>query len=353
MFVVLVPGIYTARDFSPFHGKYGDVGIIVARLKGLWSIHPNGKNYECNNNSITKLFPSGDEHFTVLQTAAQCLPLMHFSASMIVPFATRHAGSLALMKLQEALQGVIDTYFNNSIPTPVSFYTKPEKLEYVGPAFSLAPVSLDSLSCIIKMGTYSGLCRSCPVCLDPLMRCGNHGRIVQLHACGHRFHSNCIQQAFRQSTRGPFCPTCQTALLAEPQSTMPSGTMAISYSVNSLSADEPSGSIVIRYNIPAGTQKDYHPHPGQPHGSADRVAYLPNSDAGKDLLLRLKCAFARGLTFTVGTSLTTGRPDSVTWSSIPHKTSLQGGVHGFPDLSYIFNCNAELDDLGVPPANNL
>lgn len=59
------------------------------------------------------------------------------------------------------------------------------------------------------------------------------------------------------------------------------------------------------------------------------------------------------LTFTVGTSLTTGVADSCTWASIHHKTSLSEGAHGYPDSNYFCNCNAELDTLGVPSASKL
>ena len=59
------------------------------------------------------------------------------------------------------------------------------------------------------------------------------------------------------------------------------------------------------------------------------------------------------LTFTVGTSLTTGVASSCTWASIHHKTSLSRGAHGYPDPNYFRNCNVELNALGVPSAIEL
>jgi deltex-like protein len=84
------------------------------------------------------------------------------------------------------------------------------------------------------------------------------------------------------------------------------------------------------------------------------VAFLPETPDGCRLLTRMKYAFAHGLTFTVGTSLTTGRGNVVTWTSIPHKTSFEGPAdpHGFPDDRYLANCNDALDSLGVPDAND-
>jgi hypothetical protein len=75
---------------------------------------------------------------------------------------------------------------------------------------------------------------------------------------------------------------------------------------------------------------------------------LPDSPEGNCLLKRLIFAFRHGLTFRVGTSLTTDQKNRITWASIHHKTSLHGGLRGFPDPSYIHNCNEELDNLGVP-----
>jgi len=342
-------GIYTAADASPFHNKYGDTCIMVGRLKGECSIAPRGQTYECGNNSVTKLYPSGQEHLTVLQKSSQCLPLMQFPTSMIVAFSPHHPGNKAVMALHQKLQSLIDRFFNDSIPTPIAFFARPEKIEYVAPA-SLPWVALDSVAWIVRQGTYSDLCRNCVICSEPLMRSCNNGKVVRLHVCGHQYHANCIHRAIH--TRSHCCPTCQKEI-TEPRGTSPSGSMTIAYSLNNLSRDDTCGSIVIRYSIPASTQQEYHAHPGRPHGSTHREAYLPNTQDGHNLLLRLKWAFAHGFTFTVGTSATTGRSDCVIWASIRHKTSTHGGLCGFPDPDFFQQCNSELDALRVPPAKDL
>jgi deltex len=84
-----------------------------------------------------------------------------------------------------------------------------------------------------------------------------------------------------------------------------------------------------------------------------RYAYLPNNLEGRRLLKRLEYAFKHGLTFTVGDSLTTRAKNTVIWSTIHHRTSRTAGPFGYPDLGYIYNCNEELDRLGVPPADDL
>ena len=83
-----------------------------------------------------------------------------------------------------------------------------------------------------------------------------------------------------------------------------------------------------------------------------RVAYLPKTDEGTRLLNRLKFAWKRGLIFKIDTSLTTGKPNSVVWAGINHKTSMRGGEHGFPDNSYFDECNRTLDAARVPQANS-
>jgi deltex-like protein len=110
-------------------------------------------------------------------------------------------------------------------------------------------------------------------------------------------------------------------------------------------------SLRIDYSIPEGKQASYHDNPGKWYNTTTRTAFLPNNPDGRQLLSRLKYAWMHGMTFTIGTSLTTGQSDSVVWTSIHHKTTLHGGSHGFPDPSYISRCNQDLTALGVPSGN--
>ena len=65
--------------------------------------------------------------------------------------------------------------------------------------------------------------------------------------------------------------------------------------------------------MPSGTQMSYHDNPNTRHSSKFVSAYLPNCNDGRELLKRLKFAFMRGLTFTVGTSATSGQTNQITW----------------------------------------
>ena len=56
----------------------------------------------------------------------------------------------------------------------------------------------------------------------------------------------------------------------------------------------------------------------------------------------------RRLTFTIGTSVTTGEPDVVVWNEIHHKTEMTNrSGHGYPDPNYLSNVTLELAAHGV------
>lgn len=94
-------------------------------------------------------------------------------------------------------------------------------------------------------------------------------------------------------------------------------------SVCHLSAD--CGTIIINYYFPPGIQGKEHPNPGRRYDSTERTAYLPDNQEGNEVLHLLETAFDAGLVFTVGTSVTTGLQNQITWNDIHHKTSMHGG----------------------------
>ena len=195
--------------------------------------------------------------------------------------------------------------------------------------------------------------KTCPVCMDNLGAHSSHGVPVCL-PCNknHVFHKNCILQSLQVQPR---CPICRV-VVGNPQGKSPSGTMSVRVSRKTCVGYENCGwSIVIKYQLHSGRQKPYHDNPGVPFAGTSRTAYLPLCPEGVSLLKRLKYAFEHGLTFTVGTSLTSGRPNSIVWGSIHHKTKRSGGIlrHGFPDATFFVNCNDELTAAGVPVAANL
>ncbi len=184
----------------------------------------------------------------------------------------------------------------------------------------------------------------CVICLELLDPRIN--QCVRIKKCGHSFHKDCLFQNFQLNNRA--CAICRE-LVAEPQGGCPSGTMKIKLSDLVCPGFEPSTLVIsITYLIPEGVQACYHENPGEKYWPTIRKAFLPNNKDGRQLLQRIKFAWMHGMIFSIKTSLTTQLSNSVVWNSINHKTSLNGGHHGFPDPDYINRCNEALNALGVP-----
>ena len=111
---------------------------------------------------------------------------------------------------------------------------------------------------------------------------------------------------------------------------MPKGTMEWRLQSSSLPGFKGYGTIQFSYNFPNGTLAD-----GTRYSGTGRTAFLPASPEGIVIFKMMITAFERRLSFTVGTSLTTGATDSVVWAGIHHKTSAHGGMFGYPDNTYL------------------
>jgi deltex-like protein len=225
-----------------------------------------------------------------------------------------------------------------------------EILTYQAPA--CLSIGTERYLSTLSTATISNGCDTeCPICMTEcsFVDVGScSASAVTLVKCGHIYHRECIHEAFKRSPR---CPKCRADII-EPQGRCPSGKMIISQVLqpSSCAGYEDVGCYQIDYHIANGVQQEYHDHPGVRFKGTRRRAYLPNNKDGSDLLNRLKYAWMHGLTFSVGTSMTTGVSNVVIWSSIHHKTARSGGthMHGFPDPNFLYNCNQELDALGVP-----
>ena len=185
----------------------------------------------------------------------------------------------------------------------------------------------------------------CPICFDPLDKTN---AVVKVNLCKHLFHKKCLNQAFKVC-KTKQCPVCR-APLGEPTGSCPRGSMKVWRRTDQPCAGfESYSTLCIRYSIEPGVES------GRAFSGTERKAYVPDTEDGRRLLKRLQYAFRRGLTFSVGDSMSSGRSGVVCWASIHHKTSRNGGTvtHGWPDNKYFDNCNGELDALGVPSASML
>ncbi|XP_055797805.1 probable E3 ubiquitin-protein ligase DTX2 isoform X2 [Salvelinus fontinalis] len=178
------------------------------------------------------------------------------------------------------------------------------------------------------------------------------GAVGKFTKCGHTLHMLCMLAMYNNGTKDGSlqCPSCKT-IYGEKTGTQPKGKMEIYSIAQSLPGHPDCGTIQIIYSIPTGIQGPEHPNPGQPYTCRGfpRFCFLPDNDKGRKVLELLKVAWTRRLIFTVGTSSTTGEPDTVVWNEIHHKTEMMSNVsgHGYPDPNYLENVLSELSSQGV------
>lgn len=291
-------------------------------------------------------WPVDDSYYEiVLRSSAQCLPMVLFDKAL----AKHKAGMHCIRYLQYSLELILNKLFNKGLgssdllnapllmvppfgqpsltfgmprvrqgfpsagPTALTAAIQANKVSIstyspLGKIVYMAPQSLATCipsSALIAPPASCNMKDDCAICHEIL----NERDCVALKACNHAFHNDCIQKCFEAKHQ---CPVCRILIGAAPQGKSPSGTMIVSSSPSFCSGFQCS-SFVISYNVPAAIQLSYHDNPGQPHSSKVVTAYLPNNKDGNDLLKRLKFSFMHGLSFTVGTSLTTGLANQCTW----------------------------------------
>ena len=190
-----------------------------------------------------------------------------------------------------------------------------------------------------------GRSQTCTICLDSL-----GPATVSLLQCGHTFHSSCLVRLVEAQTGQHHlrCPNCQT-IHGVRTGNMPT-TGSLRYATHqgrSLPGYPGEGVIVVEYQFKDGIQDETQPRPGKPFYARGfpRAAFLPGTSQGHRVLHQLITAFKRGLTFTIGPSVTTGEPDCLTWNGIHHKT--MGPGHTYPDMGYLDRVMLELKLNGV------
>ncbi|XP_038847305.1 uncharacterized protein LOC120046288 [Salvelinus namaycush] len=156
---------------------------------------------------------------------------------------------------------------------------------------------------------------------------GTTGESVSMTACGGALCQNHIH------------PDCKVRPKSKEGVVGIRGTMTRSEMSISLVGYNKDTTLKITYNIPDGIQGKDHPNPGGSFQGGTFHAFLPLNETTLKLLPCLERAFHRGLTFNVRVGDTR---DCVTWGSIPHKTSIEGGFsrNGYPDSRYL-RCLAE------------
>lgn len=195
----------------------------------------------------------------------------------------------------------------------------------------------------------------CPICCDDLASQSAYndtdGTAVSFIKCGHSFHSACLKEMLNNSSSDTYvqCPTCKE-IYGIKIGNQPPGEMKY-YIFHRPLPGFNCDTICIVYTFRSGYQTEEHPHPGQPYSASTfpRECYLPNNDKGRLILSLLCIAWKRRLTFTIGTSVTTGATNVVTWNEIHHKTEFGANYygHGYPDDNYFDNVLSELAAQGI------
>ena len=166
-------------------------------------------------------------------------------------------------------------------------------------------------------------------------------------SCSHHLHNQCLYAMLQASTdQSSFqCPECQKRYGTRTGDQPANGKMGIKVDDSiSLAGYETVGTIIVTYNFSSGVQNGvrYSAH-GFP-----RTAYIPNNDEGNDVVDLLTEAFKRRLVFTIGSSVTSGQQNCVTWNDVHHKTSMRrGDPYGYPDPTYLTRVKQELKSKGV------
>ncbi len=213
------------------------------------------------------------------------------------------------------------------------------RMEYYDNMFALSPDEVNKLNEEMITGK-----KEIPVVL--LSKCQNHF-----------YHKECIEkmaessQGSNGSLKCPVCSTIYGVLFGD----MPNGHMYVKVipgEVMRCVGYNNCDTLVISYSIFDGVRDGIKFNgtilPKIKVGTM-REGYLPNNAEGHEVLRLLRLAFERRLTFTVGTSVTTGATNGVVWNGIHHKTSLRGGPtrYGYPDPKYFNRVKEELAAKGV------
>ncbi|XP_016315966.1 probable E3 ubiquitin-protein ligase DTX3 isoform X2 [Sinocyclocheilus anshuiensis] len=181
----------------------------------------------------------------------------------------------------------------------------------------------------------------CSICMGEMVE------KTTLDKCGHSFCRSCLEQAFQVKKACPVCRLVYGQLIGNQPA---NGTMMVERDPDQeLPGHEGYGCICIIYSFPPGLQVQEHPNPGVRYPGTDRVAYLPDSPEGNRVFRMLRRAFEQRLIFTIGTSMTTGMHNVITWNDIHHKTSIWGGPRcfGYPDPTYLVRVTEELREKGI------
>ncbi|XP_026068164.1 putative E3 ubiquitin-protein ligase DTX2 isoform X1 [Carassius auratus] len=346
-----LPATSSSSAYSPYPRRPLSMGNLL--WNGPWSTptsvaHPSGPpqafGHHANGLSIPTIPLHMNGSSNVNSALAGMASILMSAAGLGVRFLTAPFSQSGSSRPTKSQPNSVKRAKRQSRTAPAQ---KPE--EVIKKYMEEVPVVPDE-DCIICMERLS-----CPSGYEVPAECSQSlqpNTVGKLTKCAHTFHMLCMLAMYNNGTKDGSlqCPSCKL-IYGEKTGTQPKGKMEIYSIPQSLPGHPDCGTIQIIYNIPPGIQGPEHPNPGQPYTCRGfpRFCFLPDNDKGRKVLELLKVAWTRRLIFTVGTSSTTGEPDTVIWNEIHHKTEMMSNVsgHGYPDPNYLDNVLSELASQGV------
>jgi hypothetical protein len=105
-------GVYTATNPCAWHGHYGDVGLIVARLQGA-NVDFDPASQNAGNHDCVTVERDNVRECVVLASSQQCIPILQFESSQISRNSHVHPGNMLVNRYHVALQALVDEIFND------------------------------------------------------------------------------------------------------------------------------------------------------------------------------------------------------------------------------------------------
>lgn len=202
-------GVYTSDNFHDGQ-HYGDTCLMVARLKGITRAFPEGRDYN-GNNSITVQGRS----MTILQWASQCVPIMQFHASLVLPYSKSRNACQNVHSCHKRLQALIDDFFNESRATHVPDLVLDDHLPVQRRSRRIASGLRTTTSIPSPTAVPAVTVTPTAITETPIGECKICGKsytestMERLLVCGHAFHLKCIQRVLRENS---YCPTCHKSV---------------------------------------------------------------------------------------------------------------------------------------------
>ena len=179
----------------------------------------------------------------------------------------------------------------------------------------------------------------------------NNETIVYLSKCQnanqHYFHAGCIMKWLDQTGK---CSHCGTRYAVQTGNQPPGLFLYRKYNNLHCHGHEKVGTWVMTMKFEAGYQTKDHPNPGVRYPGDTRIAYVPDTQDGRQALMLSKIAFDRKLVFTVGHSLTSKQDNRIIWNGLHFKTSINADKehHGWKnDFDYFKRFKDELKTKGI------